>query len=261
MKFRAIYLFIFFMSCKKHDSFSGIEVVGHAGAGLHLERIPFPGNTKQSLDFAANLGARHVEVDLQLSSDNHWILFHDDFLNGRTNLSQCIRSYTMNELVSAKYIGFHNCYLQSLLETDFSQFDHVFLDLRHYDACSDFAILDTSGMHQDILSTVNRFPNQQFVVLSRRPQVLDFFRGYGLEVCHEVQNYLDIQNSVQLYSFDFFALRNSAIDKDEVSSAQYNGWRVLLYDVKSHSGNRNAMKKNPNFVMTDAIVSALELTK
>jgi glycerophosphoryl diester phosphodiesterase len=248
-------------ACQKQDIFPQVEVIGHAGAGLDVERVHFPGNTQESLNFAANLGVAHVEVDLHLSADNRWMLFHDDFLELRTNFSGCIRNYTKSELEGLRFLGFPNVGLQSLIDTDFSSFDFVFLDIRHYDACADFALLDTALMHQDVLEVVQRFPNQRFVLVSRRVPVLNHFKDLGLEVCHEVSNYAALETSGFDNNFDFFALRNAHISKEEIAAAQGFGWRILLFDVKSHAGNRSAMKKKPNFVMTDALVSALELTK
>ncbi len=254
-------LTILLFACQKANDFQFIKVVGHAGAGLDVERIPFPSNTQASLDYAASMGAKHVEVDLHLSADNHWILFHDDYLQLRTNFVGCIREYTKHNLAELRFLGFSNIGVQSLLDTDFSQFESVFLDLRHYDACSGFALLDTAFMHQDILETVHRFPNQRFVILSRFVPVLNHFKDLNLEVCHEVIDFEAIQTSANNFGFDFFALRNGAISGQELSVAQSSGWRVLLFDVKSHAGNSSAMKKSPNFVMTDALVSAIELTK
>jgi hypothetical protein len=253
-------MFVLF-ACRKGDTFLQVEVVGHAGAGLDVERVPFPGNTQQSLDFAASLGAKNIEVDIQLTRDNQWMLFHDDFLELRTNFSGCIRGYTKSELESTRFLGFPNIGLLSLMETDFSRFECIFLDIRHYDACASFALLDTAVMHQEILEIVQRFPQQRFIVLSRRIPVLNHFRNLGLKVCHEVSNFAVLEASGLNNDFDFFALRNASISRAEIAKAKSLGWRVMLFDVKSHAGNRSAMKKNPNFVMTDALVSALEMTK
>ena len=253
-------LFVF-LSCRKSAVFPDIQVVGHAGSGLHVERSPFPSNTQASLDFASSLGAKHVEVDLHLSKDNHWILFHDDVLEMRTNFSGCVRDFLKSDFEDAFYLGFHKYKVQALSDIDFSQFEMVFLDIRHYDACSNFALLDTAHMHHDILETVNRFPNQRFIILSRSAHVLNHFRSLNFDICHEVIDFKSVEISAKSFGFNFFALRNKAISDSEISTAQLSGWQILLFDVKSLVGNRSAMEKSPNFVMTDALLSAIELTK
>ena len=57
-----------------------MEVVGHGGAGDF-----FPGNSKQSIEKALELGVDRIELDVQLAADGELVLCHDDDLeiNGR----------------------------------------------------------------------------------------------------------------------------------------------------------------------------------
>ena len=241
--------------------FPEIEVVGHAGAGLDMERVPFPGNTQESLDFAIALGLSHVEIDLQLSSDGHWILFHDDFLQARTNFSGCIGEYNLPELENLRYNGFPNTKIPAFKDLDVSSFETVFLDIRDYRPCADFQSIDTAQMHQEIIAAAERFPNQHFVIISRRIPVLLHFKNLGFDVCFETVDVANMALASSNFGIDFFTFRNRNISANEVASARQSGWRIMLFDTKSHAGNRQAMKKNPNFVLTDAVVSALQLTQ
>lgn len=249
------------LGCRKKDSFPHVQVVGHAGAGLYIDRVPFPGNTQESINFAAALGLRHIEVDLQLSANNRWVLFHGDFLTDKTNFQGCISQFNTDEIKDIRYHGFPNVAIPLLLETDFSAFDHVFLDIKHFDACTNYSLLDTAMMHEEVLRIVEKFPNQNFVVVSRHAPVLIHFRNLGFDVCHEVFTYKALQNSRSINNFDFFAIRNAHISGEQVAEAKNLGLRIMLFGVRSKAGNRDAMKKNPNFVMSDAVVSALHLTK
>ena len=144
-----------------------------------------------------------TEVDLHLSKDNHWILFHDDVLEMRTNFSGCVRDFLKSDFEDAFYLGFHKYKVQALSDIDFSQFEMVFLDIRHYDACSNFALLDTAHMHHDILETVNRFPNQRFIILSRSAHVLNHFRSLNFDICHEVIDFKSVEISANSFGFNF----------------------------------------------------------
>lgn len=241
--------------------FPEIAVVGHAGAGLDMERVPFPGNTQESLDFAVALGLRHVEVDLQLSSDGHWILFHDDFLDARTNFSGCISQYSRLDLQDLRYNGFANNKIPALDEIDFSAFETVFLDIRDYRPCENFQSIDTALMHLEILSISERFPQQHFVIISRRIPVLLHFKNLSFDVCFETVEVENMYHAAMNFGIDFFTFRNKNISAGELATARQFGWRIMLFDAKSHAGNRRAMQKKPNFVLTDAVVSALQLTK
>ena len=82
------------------EDFLRLEVrpiaIGHHGVGPNTGENPaLPiENTVESVRLAYNLGARVVEVDVQLTQDGKLALFHDDFLNDFT----CIHSLTLDQL-------------------------------------------------------------------------------------------------------------------------------------------------------------------
>jgi Glycerophosphoryl diester phosphodiesterase family len=70
--------------------------IGHHGVGPNLggdPTIPLE-NTVDSVRLAYSLGARVVEVDVQLTADGKLAVFHNDFLDDFT----CIDSLTMDQL-------------------------------------------------------------------------------------------------------------------------------------------------------------------
>jgi glycerophosphoryl diester phosphodiesterase len=70
--------------------------IGHHGVGPNTGENPaLPiENTVDSVRLAYNLGARVVEVDVQLTQDGQLAVFHDDFLSDFT----CIHSLTLDKL-------------------------------------------------------------------------------------------------------------------------------------------------------------------
>ncbi len=69
--------------------------IGHHGVGPNTQDPSLPiENTVDSVRLAYNLGARVVEVDVQLTQDGQLAVFHDDFLSDFT----CIHSLTLDQL-------------------------------------------------------------------------------------------------------------------------------------------------------------------
>src|SRR5712692_12131354 len=70
--------------------------IGHHGVGPNTGQDPsLPiENTVDSVRLAYNLGARVVEVDVQLTQDGQLAVFHDDFLSDFT----CVHSLTLDQL-------------------------------------------------------------------------------------------------------------------------------------------------------------------
>lgn len=51
------------------------EVIGHGGAGAY-----FPGNSKESLERAIEIGVDRIEIDVRTTADHRLVLVHDDDL-------------------------------------------------------------------------------------------------------------------------------------------------------------------------------------
>lgn len=71
------------------------KLIAHRGASKYA-----PENTLIALRKAAELGARWVEFDVQLSQDHHAIVFHDHTLERTTNGQGFVASKTLKELQS-----------------------------------------------------------------------------------------------------------------------------------------------------------------
>ncbi len=76
--------------------------IGHHGVGPNSPENPDPQlpieNTVDSVRMAYTLGARVVEVDVQLTADSRLAVFHDDFLHDAP--MTCIHSLTLEQLQS-----------------------------------------------------------------------------------------------------------------------------------------------------------------
>src|SRR5690606_29891444 len=56
---------------------STFAIIGHRGGGRNSDYLPYSENSLEMLRFAPHLGCNAVEIDVQLTSDNVPILFHD----------------------------------------------------------------------------------------------------------------------------------------------------------------------------------------
>ena len=75
---------------------SAFRVIAHRGASAHA-----PENTLPAFRKALALGAREVELDVQLSRDRVPVLFHDKRLGKKTNLEGAVRDHTAADLTRA----------------------------------------------------------------------------------------------------------------------------------------------------------------
>lgn len=257
----SFFMTLLLSSCKHSKERYDVGVIGHAAAGLDVDRVPYPGNTQESIDFARSLGVKHIELDIQLTAEKQWALFHNDFMDFHTTHAGCIAQYTADYLKTVSYHGFPNIKINFLNDVDVSGFETVYLDLRHYLPCENFAHIDTSYLYVGIDDFIANNPQVNVVMVTNKSSLLPFYNAKGITVYFEAQNFNQIAEIYSLYPYADFIIRNRNIRADEVSAIRNMGASIVIFDVKSYEGNIDAMRKNPNFVMTDAIASALILSR
>ena len=69
-------------------------VFAHRGASAFA-----PENTKASFKKAIDLGAKNFEFDLQITSDNEYVIFHDYTLERTSNGQGLLSNKTLSELM------------------------------------------------------------------------------------------------------------------------------------------------------------------
>jgi glycerophosphoryl diester phosphodiesterase len=68
-------------------------VIAHRGASSYA-----PENTLAAFDLALHLGCRHIELDVDFTSDGHIVVMHDDTVDRTTNGTGPVGSHTLAEL-------------------------------------------------------------------------------------------------------------------------------------------------------------------
>lgn len=68
-------------------------VIAHRGASSYA-----PENTLAAFDLALRMGVRHLELDVDFTSDGHIVVMHDDTVDRTTNGSGAVTSHTLAAL-------------------------------------------------------------------------------------------------------------------------------------------------------------------
>jgi glycerophosphoryl diester phosphodiesterase len=68
-------------------------VIAHRGASSYA-----PENTLAAFDLALEMGVRHIELDVDFTSDSHIVVIHDDTVDRTTNGSGPVTSHTLAAL-------------------------------------------------------------------------------------------------------------------------------------------------------------------
>lgn len=258
MYFRlSILLLICFVSCKKEKQLNSVIIIAHAGNGLDMPSNPFPDNTTDAVSFSINQGADGVELDIQLSKDGKWVLFHDDYLDGKTSLSGCINDYTAEELKSASFSLYPSQHIHTLEEISIDA-HYLILDVRHYVACSN-KTYQLDSIVIPLMTYIQLHTSTSVIINSSYIPLLDTLKQLGLTVCYDAISSENMKSTAKSKNYPIYTMRNSEISSQDVSEMHALNYKIVIFSVRSQEVNKSALAKNPDFLMTDKLEGALTL--
>ncbi len=126
-----------------------ILVIAHRGASTYA-----PENTFPAFDLALEMGARHLEFDVQMSSDGHLVIIHDDNLDRTTNGKGAVTAHTLAQLqaldagswFNPKFSGARIPTLDTLLER-YGERAHLHVEIKGKSAELSERTVDTIRRH------------------------------------------------------------------------------------------------------------------
>ena len=271
MRFSSLLLMCFlFIGCVdeplsiRNMSGNQIAVIGHRGCGPRSASNPIPENTLASVQKALELyGAAGVELDVQMSKDGVFFLYHDDYLETQTNFSGCVAQYTAQELAACKYRN-SDVHLQPL---------H---DIFNYCKQLDFVPYIMLDNKLDLPCNISSFQAYSDYLIIYAQRMYTLIQAYGLiekvhlesdfEVFHDMVRQLDgdvkrmfngavaerIDLADSLQCTGIMSGLNSCTAED-VQRAHARGLKVSLFGVFNAEDAENAISKSPDFIITDDI--------
>jgi glycerophosphoryl diester phosphodiesterase len=260
MRFNLIFI-LALLSCSKKTEHANVEVLGHAGMGLRIENSIYHNNSSESIELALSIsGCTGVEVDVQLSKDGELWLYHDKELSSESNGSGCVNDFTSTELEQLHYSTFKKEKLIRLNDINplYLKDKTLLMDIRHFNHCKGvnvdlmqfIAALSSSSILQD--PTIN-----SYCVLAN-PAWIEPFNSAGFKVLLSVEG-----TGLSAELFDTYPelkgimSKNKSTDKQLVKEFRQMGKKVYIFEMRSPSGIRSALRKLPDGVVTDDVRATL----
>ena len=251
-----------FSSCNKKDfdikNLNGneIEVIGHGGMGI---KGLTPINSLKSFEKAIDSGADGVELDIQMTKDNVFVVFHNEKLQDDSNKEGRIFEKNWSEINDAKFssatIPQHQILsLDELLKClDYNSDLILILDIKTYKSTLSeakieeysnalIAIIKKQGIENQVLLEFNDLEFARSVQLKNSN--LKIFAYNVFEYAFE---------KASEYGFYGITLSMDNVTAAEILKAHDNDLRVALFGANSKSKNRAAIEMNPDYIQTDEL--------
>ena len=265
--------FSLLLSCGKNnidlsfvENLSGNKIVpfGHAGMGISSQ---FPINTFESIQCALAIGAKGVEVDIQMTKDSVLVLFHDKTLQEQTNLDGMIYEKNWNEINQAIYknppfaeyriLSLNQLFKnienkkESMFSLDFKLHESNHPDeyiLKHWNAL--IKVLNNHDMAENVFIESRRKPYLE-KLQEMRPDLKLLF-------LEEFEKGFEYTKSMNYYGM---IIPNSTIDAEQIKEAHHAGLRIGLFGLLTKNENLDAIQKSPDFNKTDKVKYLVDVLK
>jgi len=254
--------------------------IGHAGSGFSswIPFNPYPANSYNSLRKAiVDNKADGIEVDVHMTADGEFVLYHDNKLESKTNQKGCISELNYNEILGAQYqlglpfdwfqsetvIGLDS--LISLMKAQ-KEFPYLHLDIRHYSVC-----LTASETRKRELILIKRLmekleslevPKQKVVLVSLSHEVILEAKRlncpYELSL-EETADFMHGLNWAKKQKLDYLTIKPDLLTAEYSKIAHSQGIKVITFGAKSKSGNKRLLKLNPDVIQTNNLKALGEL--
>ncbi len=217
------------------DKSNDFIIYAHRGASAYA-----PENTKVAFEKAIELKANGIELDLQKTKDGKIVIFHDDYIDKKSNGTGKIEEYTYQELLELDFgIWFDNKYKNEkiVLFEDFAR-DYLDKDLT-------FAIeLKVLGIEKETLEIINKYKvHNNIYITSFLYEALANVRKIdsNIKLSWLIEDRISKENIEKLLRINGNQIcpRASLVSKEDIEIANNNGLGVRLWGID----NEEIMKK------------------
>lgn len=242
------------LGCNKPVTTATTQVIGHAATGLKMPNAIYHDNSEAGIVYTQNLPfCDGVEVDVRMDKSGELWLFHDETLNPETAESGCIETHGSEALSQFKYRGIHQepLFLLTAESANIFKGKFTFFDLKPLNACEN--VLKDPDVFKNALIALG-LDTASFAVI-----VPDQTYFHALK--DDFQVFLSIETLSQLTSSFLenepklrgVVIRNRSIRVEEVNFLKSIHKKVVIFEVRSAKGIKEALKKNPHYLLTDDV--------
>jgi glycerophosphoryl diester phosphodiesterase len=232
-------------------------IVGHRG----FPEV-YPENSLISIQAAIDIGAKAIEIDIQLSSDKVPVVFHDDTLDRITNKKGSIFNYTSEQLQSIS-IDKQSRFSKQFKDTKISLLKDVVKLISNYSNVTFFVELKPESIqHFGIQTCVDKLieilepVKQQTVIISYDEQALKFIKQqYQFKTGWILTNYDKVtRDTAKQLQVDYLVCNYTKINPYDEKLWQGN-WQWMLYTIDDLSQALDWYQKGADYIETDSIAN------
>lgn len=254
--------------------------IGHGGSGF-ASWMPFnaqPINSMSSFKKALiENAADGVEIDLQMTADFEFILYHDINLNSKTNKEGCIAQLQYKDIVNLPYeLGFPFDWFQDQKIIDLNgfvdfcksldEFPLLHIDLRSHSEC--FSIEENKEwelkIYEQLMTKLKSLevPTEKVLIISLRRSFIKLALARNCPYDLSLEEYGTFEEGLQFAvenKLQYLTMKPSKLTTKSSAKAHEKGIQIITFGAKSKSGNRKLLELNPDMIQSNNVSALNEL--
>lgn len=223
-------------------SINKIKMIAHRGFSSKA-----PENTIPAYELAGMKNYWGAECDILETSDNHFVLMHDDTVDRTTNGSGEVSSMTLNQIKA----------LTVDINADYNNLKVPTLE-EYLTCCKKYAMvpiieIKTMKNIQNFVNIIRSYGYEDScVVISFDNDLLKQLRSLSSVIKIQTLAFVSIEECLQ-YNFDI-DMAYAQVTKDFIQTAHENGLKVNVWTVNDTTTMDNLINMNIDYITTDKLM-------
>ncbi len=260
-------LTLLIVACKDaNPSPNGVDpiVIGHRGMGMGSS---WPENSLISIERAIELDVGGIEMDVQLTSDNQFVLFHDGDLKAKSTCEGALGDFTLAELQNCRLeSATKKAYIPALSEvfdlmegTDLIAFIDTKVPrgmttaeneayFKRYNKALD-SLLDQYTIDNNIFVEGDRIFHESFASNYDLKRVMT-----SSDMSHNIMVGLDV-GAVGV------GIAEKNVSLEEIQQAHDEGFFVVCWSLTTKNKVKKSIDKGADYLQSDCVKYAVDQTK
>ncbi len=279
---RVLFCFVFIFSLFSCTSFDKSKLknlnqgrvvkIGHGGSGFS-SWIPFnskPINSMASFKHALiENAAEGIELDLQMTADGKFIVYHDIRLDSKTGMQGCISNQLYKDIVDVPYeLGIPFDWFQNEKVIGFEEliqfcksldsFPQLHIDLRIHSDC--FSMEENgkweSKIFEKLMESLSHLgvPKEKVLIISLHRSFIELALAKECPYKLSLEEYGTFEQGLEFVlekKIEYLTIKPSLLTAKQSAIAHEAGIKIITFGAKSKSGNRKLLELNPDMIQSN----------
>jgi glycerophosphoryl diester phosphodiesterase len=242
---------------------SKIMILGHMGMGVQFS---WPGNSKESILTAIEIGCDGSELDVQMTLDSVLVAYHDQDLNTQSNCNGKIHELNWNDIKNCRLNRSINSGNLVKIEDLFSSIENLQDYYFSFDCKVSRPMSDPMLYKMKFMRAINRlskkFLMEEHILLEGPIDFLLIGKSLGMKNPLFLISYDKTTPSDTAFACGFFGVSiPKETDESNLIYANNLHLRTMAWSPGNYYENKDLLQKKPDIIQTDDPISLLKLTK